>query len=130
MIGLDSCSVIDLFRGNESLKKVIENIDDNLVLNNMCFLELMFGIDFDSQKGKKEESFYDSLFSSLDSFELDNSSCKKASQIMQELMSKGEAIEQFDCVIAAIYLNNEVNSIITRNEKHFSKVKGLKVISY
>ena len=46
------------------------------------------------------------------------------------LKSKGETIEDFDCAIAAILLSNGVNKIITRNKKHFERIKGLTVLKY
>lgn len=39
-------------------------------------------------------------------------------------------IGRFDSMIAGILLANGVDKIITKNVKHFEKIKGLRVISY
>ena len=130
MIGMDSSAIIDLFKENENLKKVLAGLGDKIALNQISYLELMFGIDEKNQKNKIEEEFYDSLFNSFLNLKLSNVSCKKASKIMRELSDKGEIIEAFDCVIAGIYLTNGVKRIITRNVKHFSRIKDFEVISY
>jgi len=127
MIGLDSSAIIDFFKGDEKLKKLINDVEDSLAANQIVYLELMFGIDFDNISHLNEERFYDNFFDSLIVFDLDKNAGKKSSKIFRELLKKGEKIEEFDCVIAGIYLSRGVDKIITRNAKHFEKIKGLKV---
>jgi len=57
-------------------------------------------------------------------------SCELASEIFWSLKKEGKEIEQFDCVIAALLISNCINKILTRNSKHFEKIKKLEVISY
>ena len=130
MIGLDTSSIIDFFRGDVSLKSLLDNIDEPLVVNQIVYLEAMFGFDLSNKKHKEEEEFYDDLFGSLVNLELDSSASKKSASIFWELKKQGEIIEAFDCTIVGIYLANGVNRIITKNVKHFNKIKGLKVMSY
>lgn len=127
---MDSSTIIDFFRKNESLKKVLETIDEPLVINRISYLEIMFGLDFSNPSHKIEEDFCDGLFDSLIIFDLDKQGCKKSSEIFWYLKKKGKIIELFDCAIAGIYLSNGINKIITRNKKHFENIKGLEVISY
>ena len=130
MIGLDTSAVIDLFKNNLSLIKVLEKTDDKVALNQMSYLELMFGLNFESISHKSEEEYYDSLFNTYLVLQLDNASCKKTAKIFLQLKKIGETIEQSDCAIAAIFLTNGVDKILTRNAKHFEKIKGIQVISY
>ena len=130
MIGMDSSAIIDLFRNDSFLVKILEDMDEEIVLNQMSFYELMIGLDFDNLIHKKEENFYDELFEDYKNLSLDKNSSKKASKISFELKKDGKIIGDFDCIIAGIYLTNGVNKIITRNVKHFERIKGLKVISY
>ena len=130
MIGLDTSAMIDFFKKKESLKEMLEDINEPLVLNQISYLELMFGLDLSSAEYDFEEEFYDDVFNSFLNFDLDVSSSKKSSEILWELKKIGKIIEPFDCAIAGIYLSNGVNKIITGNAKHFEKIKGLKVISY
>ena len=130
MIGLDTSSVIDFFKGDDSLKELLESVNEPIVVNQIIYLEAMFGLDSDNKKHNNEELFYDDLFNSLINFELDSSASKKSANIFWELRKRGKIIEAFDCAIAGIYLVNGVDKIITRNVKHFEKIKGLKVMSY
>ena len=130
MIGIDSSAIIDLFRNDSSLIKLLEDMDEEIVLNQMSFYELMIGLDFDNLIHKKEENFYDELFEDYKNLSLDKNSSKMASKISFELKKDGKIIGDFDCIIAGVYLANGVNKIITRNVKHFERIKGLKVISY
>ena len=130
MIGMDSSAIIDLFGNDSSLIKLLEGMDEEIVLNQMSFYELMIGLDFDNLIHKKEENFYDELFEDYKNLSLDKNSSKKASKISFELKKDGKIIGDFDCIIAGIYLTNGVNKIITRNVKHFERIKGMKVIGY
>ncbi len=130
MIGLDTSVIIDLFKKNPSLIKLLEEIDDKAALNQVSYLELMFGLDFESESHNSEEEYYDSLFNNFLVLQLNNSSCKKAARILLELKKMGKIIEQSDCAIAGIYLANGIDKILTKNKKHFENIKGLKVLSY
>ena len=81
MIGMDSSAIIDLFRNDSFLVKILEDMDEEIVLNQMSFYELMIGLDFDNLIHKKEENFYDELFEDYKNLSLDKNSSKKASKI-------------------------------------------------
>ena len=130
MIGIDSSAIIDFFKGDMALKQLFENLDEPIVINQISYLEVMFGLNFDKKEHQMEEMFYDDLFNSLINLQLDSNACKKASKILWQLKTKGNLIEPFDCAIAGIYLANGIDKIITRNVKHFSLISELKVISY
>jgi|SRR3989344_3160338 len=130
MIGLDTSAIIDLFRGNEELKKIIENNKEPFVITQISYLELMFGIDNLNSKHEIECKFYDRLFDKLLVLDLNKASCRKASDIFFELKKKGKMIEQLDCTIAGILLSNGINKLITKNKKHFENISGIKVIYY
>ncbi|MBI4159204.1 type II toxin-antitoxin system VapC family toxin [Candidatus Woesearchaeota archaeon] len=130
MIGLDSSSVIDFFKGDNSLKTALEKINEPLALNIIIYSEIMFGLDLSNVSYKKEEIFYDGFFDSFLIFELDRNSSKKSSEVLWHLKKTGKIIGLFDCTIAGIYLANGINKILTKNKKHFEKIKGIQVISY
>lgn len=54
----------------------------------------------------------------------------QASELFWKLRKKGITLGKFDCTIAAIFLSNGISKIITKNQKHFEDIPGLKVISY
>jgi predicted nucleic acid-binding protein len=90
----------------------------------------MFGIDPENQKHKLEGQYYDEFFKSFLTLNLDNQSCKKASQIFWKLKRQGKIIDQFDCVIAGIFQSNGINKLISKNSKHFENITNLHVITY
>ena len=130
MIGLDTSAIIDIFRGDEKIKKFLENNKEPLVVSIINYLELFFGLDIKYPKYLDEIKFYKGFFDDLYNFDLTKESCEMTSEIFQELKMKGKLIEQFDCIIAAIFITNGVNKILTRNVKHFENIKELNVISY
>lgn len=130
MIGLDSTAIIDLFKKNESIGSLLSSLDEEIAFTQVNYLELMFGLDFNNSKHKIEESYYDKLFNDFTNFDLDILASKKAAEIDKELRKKGAIIDPFDCVIAGIFLQNGVKKIITRNVKHFSRIKEIEVITY
>ena len=69
------------------------------------------------------------LISSLNVLSLDRESAILSGNIGADLINKGEIIDLEDIMIGAIALqNNEI--LLTRNEKHFSRIKNLKIQSY
>jgi len=53
-----------------------------------------------------------------------------AAKISADLKDDGMIIDNEDLLIAGMMLNFGIDRIATRNKKHFSKIKGLEVISY
>ena len=130
MIGLDTSAIIDVFRGDEKIKQFLENNKEPLAVTIMSYLELFFGLDPKNPKHKEEGSYYDEFFKSAYNLDLTKGACEEASRIFWGLKREGKSIEQFDCVIAAIFITNGINKILTRNSKHFDKIGELKVLGY
>jgi predicted nucleic acid-binding protein len=131
MIGFDTSAIIDLFKGDENIKKLLIGMSgEAFAVNQLSYLEIMFGIDSKNVNNNEEEIFCDNFFDSFNNYGLDINSSKMASKIFHDLKKSGITIEMFDCAIAGIFLSNGINVIITKNTKHFDKIKGLKVIGY
>lgn len=130
MIGLDTTAVIDIFKKDSNLNKLLTNLDDRFVSTAVNYWEIRAGLNPKDYKYKLEDEYYENFFNDLAVFEFDKSSVKKASEIFWELAGKGEMIDDFDSMIAGVLLTNGVTKIITKNRKHFERIKGLKVLSY
>ncbi|MEK6860044.1 MAG: type II toxin-antitoxin system VapC family toxin [Nanoarchaeota archaeon] len=130
MIGLDTDTIIDIFKDDFKLSELIKSLEEDLCSTIINYQELIFGLDFNNKKHLEEGEYYDSLFDKIILLNLDKDACKKTNEIIRNLLAKGNPIGEFDCMIAGIFLKNGVNKIVTRNVKHFEKVPGLKVISY
>ncbi len=130
MIGLDTSAIIDIFKGNKDIKPFLENNKEPLAATIMSYLELFFGLDPENPKHMAESTYYKEFFKNLYNVDLNKESCEEASKIFFRLRKEGKTIEQFDCVIAASFLISGINKILTRNPKHFEKIKQLNVINY
>lgn len=130
MIGLDTAAIIDVYRGEEKICALLPQIDEPLAATQISYMELMFGIEHENEKHSKEEKYYDDLFQTIKTIGLDNAACKKTSEIYHDLKKRGAAIEKFDCIIAGSLLAHGIRKIITRNERHFGRIKGIEVIMY
>jgi len=130
MIGLDTTAIIDIFKGKEELIKRIKELKEPVVSTMINYQEIFFGIDLEGYRFTEEESYYDNFFNNIEVFGLTKDSAKKASNLSWKLKDSGMENEDFDCMIAGIFLSNGVDKIITKNVRHFDGVKGLKVLGY
>ena len=107
---------------------VMERYADELVTTEINVFEIMYGVylkDFNKEKELSKE-----FFKNLNILSFDDSCGEISAQILSSLVKKGLMIDQNDCFIASIMIKNGCDRIITRNKKHFSKIKGISVISY
>jgi len=130
MIGLDTSAIVDIFRGELRIKEFLNKNQEPLAVNIISYLELSFGLEGGNPSHDRERKFYDEFFNTLYNFDLTRESCEEASKILSTLKKNGRMIEPFDCTIAGIFLSNGIRKILTRNPKHFERVKGLETISY
>ena len=66
---------------------------------------------------------------SIGSYSFNGPASWKAAEISSELIKKGEPLDFQDIAIASIAIVNG-ESIVTRNVKHFSRIKGLKIAKW
>jgi len=97
--------------------------------------ELYFGyhkLQFSKQKLpklrlKREKIALDKLTQNVVVYDLNIDRAIKSAEMYHMLASKGETIDSFDCIIAAIILNSGHHDILTQNGKHFSRIEELNV---
>ena len=130
MIGLDTSAIIDIFKGNENIKKFLDENKEPLAVNVISYLELFFGLNPEDPRHVKEGGYYKEFFKNFYNVYLTEDSCEEASKIYWNLKRKGKTIEQFDCIIASVFISNGISKVLTRNSKHFEKIRELNVISY
>lgn len=130
MIGLDTGALIDVFKQNISLKKILDETDESFVSTIINYQELLFGLDFDNPGHAEEEKVYSLFFEHLPLLPLTSLAAKKAAMLFRELQKKGMGVGRFDSMIGGILLEHGVKKIITRNARHFERIKELEVISY
>ena len=130
MIFIDSDCIIDFLRGNENARKIIGKYETEISTSQINVFEIFFGIFNKKNVSEKEIVLADNFFNSISVFSFDGKCGRISAKILSGLMKEGNPINQNDCFIGAIMLKNGINTIISNNKKHFSKIKDIKVITY
>jgi len=130
MICLDTTAIIDFLNGRDEAVSAVKKYKGELATTEINVFETFFGIYVKRTLSEKEENSAKEFFDSLDILPMKKSSGSLAAKILSQLARKGDVIGQNDCMTATIMLKNGCDKILTKNKKHFSKIKGLKVVSY
>lgn len=128
---LDTTFIIDLMDGNiDALKKQqeLQTNNENVQITTITIFELFSGVGRCSQP-EKEKQKLKAILESQHLLVLDEECAEKAGIIHGTLQKEGQAIEIQDCLIAGIALNHN-EPLLTRNIKHFQRIKRLKVETY
>ena len=131
MACLDSSFIIDLFRGEiraSNIKEELERTGELLFIPSPVIMELASGA-HRSGRTNSEKQKIKQFLSENSVLNFDAESAFRAGEIEAELEQKGQIIDSEDIMIGAIALQNN-ESIITRNVKHFEKIKGLEIKAY
>ena len=65
MIGLDTSAIIDIFKGNAEIKKILENNKEPLAATIVSYMELFFGLNPLNSKHIAEGNYYKEFFKSV-----------------------------------------------------------------
>lgn len=110
------------------MKEKLENSGELLFIPSPAIMELASGahrsIRIETEKQKIEQ-----FLSENSVLDFDAESAFRAGEIEAELEQKGQTIDPEDIMIGAIALQNN-ESLVTRNVKHFEKIKGLRIEAY
>ena len=128
---LDTCFVIDVMRNDlQAVKRTKELIakGEPLIVTSPTVFELFSGIT-QSMDSPTEQHKILSVLAGLLIWQLDNEAAQKAGEIDGQLIKSHLAIDPIDSMIAGIALAKG-ETVLTRNEKHFNRVPGLKTEKY
>ncbi|MEK6855005.1 MAG: PIN domain-containing protein [Nanoarchaeota archaeon] len=131
MVCLDTSFIIDVLRGKKEvleIEKKLDRLSEAVTIASPSIMELIVGVRL-SNNPQIEEEKINSLLSSLIVLNLDRESAVLAGNIKADLTKKGDLIDIEDILIGAIAKHNN-ETIITKNPKHFEKIKGLTIESY
>lgn len=130
---LDSTFLIDLLKNKEGAYKKLDDLkkEPALFVTMINVFELVSGVYFINPKNnEKRLNELLKFFAAFEILDLCLDSTIKAGEIHGKLRSDGKEIDVGDSLIAGISLTNKVDTIITRNKKHFERIDGLKVEEY
>ena len=127
---LDTSFIIDLFRNDKSaIEKANELIRKSIPLatTTVNIFELWQGTYDIKNKEVKDKIL--TFLSSIGLFVLDLPSAQEGGTIYSELRNKGGVIDPEDCMIAGIAKTNN-KTLLTKNIKHFDRIRDLKIEIY
>jgi predicted nucleic acid-binding protein len=130
MLVLDTTILIDaLHEKSTALRKIIEleESTETICTTQINALELCRG----AYLPTKSREIIRKTKDLLDTFvilPINNDTYEWFGSLSAELRSRGESINDFDELIAAITLSNE--AAIVSNDSHFKRIPGLRVITY
>ena len=130
MVCLETSFIIDFFRGEEKARSLYQRFkseNETLSVTTPTIMELISGASLEKTGKEKEETI--EFLSSLIILSLDKESSILAGEIEGSLIMAGETVPAVDIMIGAIAKHNK-ETLITRNKKHFEKIKGLEIESY
>jgi tRNA(fMet)-specific endonuclease VapC len=125
---LDTTFLIDVIG---SLPEAVRLIDrkEPLLTTQMNMYELIRGLFLKNTSPSKVLRVME-LFANVNVLPFDDQAVVKSAEINADLRKQGKLTPDNDCIIAGIALSKSINTIITRNVKHFERMKGIKVETY
>ena len=111
-------------KGNSGVENSFIKHSESIFLCSIVQSECFFG----AKKANKTSlvSVYDTIFATYPVLAYDAKTAEIFIDLKVDLSNKGTIVEDFDLMIAAIALANDL-TLVTANTKHFQRVEGLKV---
>jgi tRNA(fMet)-specific endonuclease VapC len=123
----DSTFLVDVINGKDETFEVLKK--NKLILTTQInIFEIIRGIFFENPSDNKFKHILN-VIGNVGVLKLDDDSMIRAADLSADLMRNGKSINDNDCLIAGIALTNNINTIITR-DKHFDRIKGIRVETY
>ena len=131
MKGLDTTFLIDILRNELGAAAKAIQLDTEIAIftTEANIYEIVSGL----RKGTDLERALrdlEMLISRLTVLPLDRKASMMAGIIARELLQGGKMIDDVDCLTAGTLLANGCDTVVTRNVKHFGRIRNLKVESY
>ena len=119
----DTDVLIDFFNGISPSAEVVAMLigQERLAITSISVFELYAGV-----TGKKRLEAIDLLLRNVVLLPLEEKAAREAGKIFTELKSMGKLIGNEDTLIAAIARTHDL-AVLTRNKRHFSRVKGIEL---
>jgi predicted nucleic acid-binding protein len=127
----DTGFLIDLMRGDEKARARSEHLVEEsipVMVGTPTIFELYVGVGLAVKSAEEREKVLEVL-RSLTQLPLDTASATRAGAVYAQKVRDGTTIDPEDAMIAGIALENQ-QAVLTRNEKHFTGIAGLRVEGY
>ena len=128
----DTTALIHMIKGDQGLREVVGGLKDNSVFytSTINIYEVKRGIYQLERDREKRIASFAALVDNISVLFVDIPAAEYAARIYAELQRKGITIDEHDYLIAGICISNGIDTIVTKNEKHFKEIRELKVVTY
>lgn len=125
---IETSCIIAYVNGNEKVIAKVDSLEGELTSSFICLAELYEGI-YRVKEGEQAEKVILDFFKGLSEiYGVDKEIAKKFGEIRAELKNKGKIIEDFDILLAATCIVNNL-TLVTGNPKHFKRIPNLEVLA-
>lgn len=126
---LDTTFLVDLIRGKPETKAYLSSAREVFLTTQINLYEVMVGM-FLQNVASSTFLQVQELFENIRVLPLDDSGIIKSAEICASLIKRGEIIDDADCLTAGIALSKGITTIVTKNRKHFQRIRGITVEAY
>jgi tRNA(fMet)-specific endonuclease VapC len=128
MYCFDTNIVIDIFRGDENLRRKLEFVQKmgaDVSLTMLSVSELFKGA-YQANRRDEALALVNDFIKNVTLLNLNEKSCDLFGMDLNFLKKKGELVPEFDLLIGCV-AKAENKIFVTRNEKHFKNIPDLKI---
>lgn len=123
---LDTDICVYWLKGNRNIEEKAMHVGlDNLSISFITISELYYGA-YKSQRVKENVNVVERFEAQLGVVDSDVGICGSYGKLKASLEKEGKIIDDADLFIAACALTRG-STLVTNNEKHFKRIKGLKI---
>jgi len=131
MACLDTTFLVDLIRGEKKVLDTLEKLEkseENISISSISVMELVMGASISNNASIENDKIM-KLLESLIILNFDKDCAILAGEIQASLRKSGNLIDLEDIMIGATAVNqNEI--LITKNKRHFEKIRNLEIETY
>jgi predicted nucleic acid-binding protein len=127
---LDTDILVDLLRNKKEAQVLVAELEEkgfSMLITALTVFELYYGAHKSRQKKRRLQTTQ-AVLKSLPILPLTSVSARKAGHIYANLEAKRQSIGIGDALIGAIALTRGFG-LVTRNNEHFKRIEGLKIIT-
>jgi tRNA(fMet)-specific endonuclease VapC len=125
MLDTDTCSYIIRERPIGVLEHFRKLAMEQICISTVTYAELLYGVERSSSK-RINRPIIDDFVQHLDVIDWDSAAAEQYGKIRADLEARGQPIGAMDMMIAA-HAKSIKAVLVTNNQKHFARIKGLKV---
>lgn len=124
---IDTNFLIDVLKPSFNQLEIISELDSTgpHAINTIVQFEFLFG-GYNSQRKDEVDRRKDVLKKFL-ILPIDEETADIAAKMASKLRLQGNTIGNADCLIAASMKANQIDTIVTRNVKHFELIEGINI---